>query len=453
MRFINFIFSRLFICFLIIAAIFAAIIFLCVYIHSLLPAAAALCLFTAINAITALHIVASESPAEFKCGWLVIVACTPLMGAAAYLLTRPCRPRKEETAAVKRASYSFIEYLKDGETYLKRLTDCVAAANERIALEYYIIADGKIWRGIYSALCKAAERGVKIYIVYDGVGSATRAPKKNLKALKKRGAAVRVFHKPAPLPIAKLNVRNHRKLAVIDGETAFIGGVNIADEYAEIEKPHGVWKDGGAIICGNAAHMLEEEFLKTFKIRLNRSPHDSEEGRALIVSDSPNVRGALFEDVAAALFYGAKDRIFIFTPYLCLGEKLFDALCFARSKGADVKIIIPAVPDKKLPYAVTLTYAERLIIRGVEVYAYTPGFLHLKATVCDNYAYIGSYNFDYRSMRFNRENGIVCGGELAKDIERDFIKTLECCKKVTLSRDSAFKRLKDGAVNLFAPLV
>ncbi|MDE6558056.1 MAG: PLDc N-terminal domain-containing protein, partial [Clostridia bacterium] len=233
-------FSRLFICLTVIAALIAAIIFLCLYIHSLLPAAVAIAVSYALSLIAALSLLTGESPSEFKCGWLTLIVALPVSGAVLYFLSYLSRTQKRgQSEILPVAACHGYEYFADGAEYLERLTLQISSAKKRVYLEYYIISKGHIWGAMRRELEKALARGVEIKIIYDALGSAPKAPKKDFKKLKKSGAQIKVFNKPLPLPVSRLNFRDHRKIAVIDGEAVFLGGVNIADEYANLISPHG----------------------------------------------------------------------------------------------------------------------------------------------------------------------------------------------------------------------
>lgn len=458
MRFLRFVFSRFFICITVIAALIAAIIFLCVYIHSILPAAAAIALSYLFSLIAALHLLAGNSPAEFKCVWLILIVVLPVSGAVLYCLSVLSRTQKApRTPPLSASSCTAYEYFTDGATYLDRLTALISTAKREVLLEFYIISKGHIWGAMFRELKKALERGVEVKIIYDGLGSALRTPKKDFKTLIKAGAQIKVFNRLLPLPVSRLNFRDHRKIAVIDCDAVFLGGVNVADEYANLTAPHGYWKDGGALFFGDIADVYARIFLSAFggeKIRsCGNMPRLTGRYPLFPVADEPDRAGSACEDMLAAALYSARERVYIFTPYLCMGDKLHDALVFAAARGADVKIIIPAIPDKKLTYAITRTYCERLVGEGVKVFTYTPGFMHFKGAVCDQTALVGSYNFDYRSMRLNYECGVFGGGELADEMARDFAACLALSKPLELKKRCAAGKFTHSLLRLFAPLV
>lgn len=484
MRLLRFLFSRLFICLVMIAALIAAIVFLCVYIHSLLPAAAAICLSYLLSMSAALYLLANDGAIDFKFVWLALIIAFPIGGAVLCLLSHVCARKGKSAEIMPAAECSVCEFFDDGAKFLKRLTELISLSQKSVYLEFYIISKGHIWGDIFNRLQLALARGVEVKIIYDSWGSAVRAPKKDFKTLTAAGAQIKVFNKLSPLPVSRINLRDHRKIAVIDGQAVFIGGVNVADEYAHLVSPHAFWKDGGALFYGQTATRFSELFLRQFGegddgfINPKESPPPPlpypssaalnggyngvnaqkasvirEKFTVLPVADAPDGNGGIFEDEVAAAVYGAKKRVHIFTPYLCAGEKLCGALAYAARRGVDVAIIIPAVPDKRLPFAITRTYAEKLIRKGVAVYEYTPGFMHFKGAVFDDTAYIGSYNLDFRSTRLNFENGVFCTGGICQELENDFIACLALSRPKAARKDGALRRLYNSLLCLFAPLI
>lgn len=460
MRFLRFIFSRLFFCILFIAAIFTAIIFLCLYLQTLLPVALGVLAAYALSILSALFLLLRDGDNDYKCAWLALIAALPVVGAILYAFS--CTGGKKShlnQPLPLPVSYLKSEYFKDGARYLKRLNQTIAAARSFVYLEYYIISKGKIWSALCEELEKAIARGVRVYIIYDGLGSTMHTPKKDFKRLLASGAQIKVFNKLKPFPVSKLNSRNHRKIAAIDGETVFLGGVNIADEYANISSPHGYWKDGGIMLTGDIAKEYANIFLRDFNCDIEQETEISEQSELPLshavvpVADAPDNKNTFCKELVTAKIYAAKKRVCILTPYLCVGEKLKDALVYAAERGVSVQIIIPEVPDKKLTFEISLTFAEQLINSGVEVYRYTPGFMHAKCVICDDEALLGSYNFDYRSMNLNYECGVWAGGELAKTAYEDFAESKIISAKMSSCKVDVLRKIARGALKLFAPLV
>lgn len=454
MRVFRFVFSKLFICLFTVVALCAATAFFCLYLHSLLPIGVAICLAYALSVGATLYLLRMPYQAHTKCAFISLIIFLPVVGATLCLICLASSPRQTCGKRIPQTSYTHLQYFNDGGTLLQKLIEEISSAQKFVYLEFYIISKGEVWSDICTQLLNALDRGVQVKIIYDGLGSALKSPKKDFKRLIAAGAKIKTFNKPTPFPLSRLNVRDHRKLAIIDDDFALLGGINLADEYAHKTRPYGFWKDGGVIFYGNAALTFKEVFLSLFEGRAPKFKNQAQKGNALaVVADSPDRGGGVFENEVAAKIYAAKSKIFIFTPYLCLNEKLFDALAFAALNGVEVAILIPGVPDKRLPYAITKIYANELMAYGVSVYKYTHGFMHFKGAVFDDLAYIGSYNFDMRSTRLNYEVGVFAKGELASELEKDFA----ACRAVSLpleqSKQGCAKKLFCGALRLLAPLI
>lgn len=469
--FFSVIFSRLTLSLLLIAAYLSAIIFLCFYIPSLLSFGAAAVGVYLLSAVVSLSLLNNDEPPEYKCAWLCFIAAVPVVGAVMRVVFTHRRQPDKKTLHFKgnylppAVPYADFCYFSDGAQYFERLFYEIDRAKSKVYLEYFIIGEGEIYSRLHACLVRALERGVEVKIIADGMGSALRLPRKKLKKLKALGAKCIVFHRISPLPISRLNFRDHRKIAAIDGRIAFSGGVNVADEYAGITAPHGYWKDTGFCVEGNAAKIFEELFLSIWSG--SRQLYSSGEERDSLlqggktyadcaqrvqymtpVYDSPPAQSGLCEDLICSAIYSARARVWAFTPYLCLDERLKRAFCFAAQSGVDVKIIIPHVPDKKLTFALTKIYATELLPSGVGIYEYTPGFMHAKCLICDEKCLLGSYNLDFRSMSLNYECGGLFEGEITQSVVADFLSCLALCEKMTTRAKNAFSAL----LKLFAPL-
>lgn len=450
MRLLKFLFSRFFICLTVIAALIVAIIFLCVYIHSLLPAAAAVSLAYILSAAAATATLLKDVPDAFVCAWLAVIIFLPVVGAVSFALYSASRRKAgSDNPFPDKAFFDGFEYFDDGGAFLERLIEFSNSAKKSIYLEFYIIAKGKVWSRLYSSLLSALNRKVEVKIIYDGLGSALRVPAKDFKRLKAAGAEIKIFNKVIPAPVSTLNFRDHRKIAAFDGKAVFLGGVNIADEYSNLTSPHGYWKDGGALFFGQIAKVYSHIFLCDFS--QTPPPLSGGEGNfsVLPVTDGPERRGSLCEDMLARAIYSAEEKVYVFTPYLCVSQKLCDALSFACRRKVAVKIIIPGIPDKKLTYSITRAYCKKLVTRGAEIYEYSPGFMHLKGVICDDEALLGSYNLDFRSLYLNRECGVWAGKELADRMSADFERCINQCRKFNRSKS----RMPLAIAKLIAPLV
>lgn len=471
-KFFNIILKSNFWIILLIAAQVAAIIFLCLYIPAFLPVAAALVLIWLLSAVSATVLFNRRGAPEVKCVWFVIIAAVPVAGALIYLLasvrSKPCAVLKvtgptdlglpaaaNAFCGAAEASYLRAAYFKNGNELFKSAISSIKNAKKSVYAEFFIISRGHVYTAFCEAIETAIKNGAEVKIICDGVGSAFRLGKRDLKALKALGAEVKIFHKLVPLAHSKINLRDHRKIICVDGETAFTGGVNLADEYANISSPYGYWKDTGVAVYGSAAKIFEGMFLSMWNGSHEMRVPDSrknERFRCLPFYDSPPDR-VFAEDAFVSAICSARERVHIFTPYLSLSDKLKSALIFTARRGVDVKIIIPHIPDKKYAFEVSKAFAHELKTGGVKVYEYTPGFMHAKSVICDGSVFTGSYNFDFRSTHFNYECGALFGRDIADQAELDFNECLALSQEVTHGRLSHGKSFARFLLRFFSPLI
>lgn len=471
MRFPKFIFSLNFLNLLLIAVEAAAIIFLCLYIPAFMPVAGAFAAVWLISLTAVIFAVGRGGSPEINCSVALFIIALPVAGALIYAFSRlhgkergtltvtnaqpsdGLESAAYECCGVSGVGYDRATYIRNGDEFFSLLFKEIEKAKEKVYLEYFIVCRGKIFSRLLSALRTAKDNGAEIKIIIDGIGSAFKSGRKELKKLKAAGAEVKIFHRLIPLLYTGLNFRDHRKIAVIDGRTAFTGGFNIADEYANIDSPFGHWKDSGVAVYGAAAEVFEGMFLSVWQGGYKTEISGGGKKRCLPYYDSPPERAGFCENAYAAAIGAAKRRVHIFTPYFCAGDKLNSALEFAAMRGVDVRIIIPHIPDKKYAFELSKAAALPLTAKGVKFYEYTPGFMHAKSMVCDDTLFIGSYNFDHRSMRLNYECGAAFRGEMCEQAERDFWDCLRLSSHVFFGKQTKLKRLKRYVLKLFAPLM
>lgn len=313
-----------------------------------------------------------------------------------------------------------VTYFSTGESMLEDLLARTAQAEHFVFMEFFIVAEGEIWRKLKAILLEKAAKGVEIKLLLDDFGSMHRLRPTELAELRHAGVEVRIFN-PVHRYVSRLyfNYRDHRKIVVLDGNTAYTGGVNIADEYANFINRFGYWKDCGVRLDGEGAWGLCREFIHMWE---NVGGHMEQEkdyyrpdesgenaGFCQTISDGPdNNPTATAEDVFLQLIAGAQSMVSIATPYLAIDEAMCKALCLAGDSGVDVRLLMPGVPDKKIAYLVAESYFGELLSHGVKIYSYTPGFVHSKLVLSDRRAaFVGSVNMDYRSFQLHFECGTV----------------------------------------------
>ena len=348
----------------------------------------------------------------------------------------------------------------------KKLSE-LKKAKKFIFMEYFIYEEGVMWDSILEILKEKVKDGVEVRVMYDDAGCITTLPKNYDKKLEKLGIKCIAFNKITPLVAVFYNNRDHRKILVIDGEVAFSGGINIADEYINKKQIHGHWKDNGFMIKGEAVWSYTVMFLRTwnsfkeedsnyekFKSKVKSS---SKDGYILPYGFNPLASELIAENVYLNIINSATDYLYIFTPYLIIDHEMINALGLCAKRGVDVRIVTPGIPDKKIIYNVTKSYYNVLAEQGIKIYEYTPGFIHAKVFVCDDkVATVGTINMDYRSLYLHFECGsLLYNSKQIKEIKKDAVETIKKSKNVTISNTeiSIFKRIRNAIFRILSPLL
>lgn len=363
------------------------------------------------------------------------------------------------------------EYFSSGEEFFVSFIEELKKANDFIFIETFIIREGLMWNTILSILEEKARQGVDIRVMYDDAGCLTTLPNKYYEKLRTKGIKCYAFNPFTPLLEIRMNHRDHRKIIVIDGHTAYTGGINLADEYINAYEKYGHWKDAAILVKGEAVWSMTLMFLhlweylsKTQEDYLRFKPSESSfediimEGYVQPYGDSPLDNESVGEYTYINMIGRAKKYVYIYTPYLVLDYEMTTTLILAAKSGVDVRIVTPHIPDKWYVFLVTQSYYEILIDAGVKIYEYTPGFLHSKAFVCDDVlGTVGSINLDYRSLYFHFECGVwLYKTKSVKKIKDDFDATFSHCHQITLEECKNIKLLKRimrGFFRIFAPLM
>ena len=378
-----------------------------------------------------------------------------------YLNRSGCFPAYKNTA---------VTYFPDGEDTFRALLEELEKATTYIFMEYYIIEEGYMWGSILDVLIRKAQAGVDVRVMYDGMSELFNLPYGYWKLMEKQGIHTQRFAPIRPVVSSHYNYRDHRKIVVIDGKTAFTGGVNLSDEYINRIIRFGYWKDTAVMLKGPAAESFALMFLQLWNTdksswqQLELPPKaeaseqtDEEEGYVIPYADCPLDEDKVGETVYMDILYHAADYVHIMTPYLILDGEMEAALKYAAQRGVDVKIILPGIPDKKLAYALAKSHYERLLNAGVSLYEYEPGFVHAKSFVSDDKkAVVGTINLDYRSLYHHFECAVYCyKTPCIADIEADFQSTLSKCTPVTeesVRDEKFFYRAAGWILKFVAPL-
>ena len=360
-----------------------------------------------------------------------------------------------------------VKYYNFGQDFYPSLLKELKSAEKFIFMEYFIINNGIMLENILDILKEKASLGVDVRIIYDDMGSIAMLSTNYPKQLSTYGIKCIPFNKVSPFKGIFMNNRDHRKMTIIDGKVAFSGGVNISDEYININSKLGVWKDNGIKIEGDSvfnftvmfcslwnANIKEDEDLLKFKYDFSNKKCNN--GYVLPYGISPIYKPFVAEDVYINIINSAKKYVYIMTPYLIIDTDMQNTLVRAAKRGVDVKIIVPGIPDKKIVYTQTSSFFPYLTKNGVKICKYNDGFVHSKVFVSDDTkAVVGTINMDYRSLYLHFENAIYMENvKEIKNIKKDVLDTLDNCTILTNKNVKVgfFKGIWQSILRLFAPL-
>lgn len=463
----------------------------------------------AMSIIMCLALIRQDSTVpEFKISWMILFAVMPVQGGILYLLWGNKRPalglrhrleraedamapaRKDDpdaAAALQRqdpraaltARYlhdygpmpvcggTAAKYYPDGQSMFADMLPALQGAQHSIYVESFIIGMGEMWGQIHEILRRKAAAGLDVRVIYDDAGCLSLLPHNYAEMMRADGIRAFSFNRCVPVLNLVMNNRDHRKIMVIDGQIAFTGGVNLADEYINKIVRFGYWKDSGVRLDGPGAASLANIFLTFWKAKYPDEDLDAGcdlpaavpvETDCLVqpFADTPVDREAVAKNVYLELINQAQKRLYICTPYLILANDLLSCLRLAAKRGVDVRIYTPGVPDKPTIYQLTRSYFPHLLRAGVKIYSYTPGFLHAKTwLVDDRIAAVGTVNLDYRSLYLHFENSVLLyGGAVLDDVLHDLAEIEKESAAVTLAdcRTGFFGTLYSAVLRLVAPL-
>ena len=474
---------------------------------------------TVLSAVVLIHIISDEENSSIKLSWVVPILIFPVFGTLFYLFIKlqpgtflinrriqelgkqmdPYLVQKEEVLekynSLSRSGGNLVHYMNRygkfpvydntagtyfplGDEYYTALLRELKAAKKYIFMEYFIVEPGIMWNSILEILEEKAGEGVEVRFMYDGMGCLNLLPYDYPKQMEAKGIRCKAFAPIKPALSTYQNNRDHRKICVIDGHTAFTGGVNLADEYVNQKVRFGHWKDSGVMIKGEAVTSFAMMFLHLWGIKeaepenYDRFLYDGEgrsmqslkefpdsmepAGFVMPYADSPMDGENVGEQVYLDILGNARRYVHIMTPYLILDDITLAALKYAAKRGVETIIIMPHIPDKLYAYLLARSYYEELLKAGVRIFEYTPGFIHSKSFVSDDEeAVVGTINLDYRSLYLHFEcAAYFYRNPVVQEVEQDFEETLKVCQEITLESCRKYpfwRRFAGRALRLFAP--
>ncbi|NLJ97971.1 MAG: cardiolipin synthase [Tissierellia bacterium] len=361
-----------------------------------------------------------------------------------------------------------VELYFSGEEKFAALLESISNAKKYIYIEYYIMKSDGIGTKIIDKLTEKAKEGVEVKVLYDGMGGR-KLKRNSFDEMKRAGGEVAVFFPPfVPYLSLRINYRNHRKICIIDGEEAYVGGFNIGDEYLGLSKKFGYWRDTHIKIRGTAVGSLQWRFFKDWRfatgkdnvqceLKPNRIKGETNTG-IQIVNSGPDSKWPSIKDGYFKMVTDARERVYIQTPYFIPDDSMLEALKVAGLSGLDVKVMIPCKPDHPFVYWAGLSYIGELLEAGVRFYTYENGFLHSKTFIMDDFVTsIGTANLDIRSFKLNFEvNAFIYDGEVNRKTVEQFNLDLEHCKEITIKeyqQRSNIVKLKESVSRLLSPIL
>ena len=464
----------------------------------------------ALTALVVIYILNEKSNPSFKLAWVIPVLVIPVFGTFLYLfvqfqigtkwINRRLKDAGDETSPyleqnpitekrlkkVSRDKANLAVYLKNcggfpvcqntsvryfplGDAMFPEFKRQLKSARKFIFMEYFIIERGKMWGEILEILEEKAAQGVEVRVMYDGMCCMMLLPYHYPQVLEKKGIRCKMFSPIKPTLSTHQNNRDHRKICVIDGHTAFTGGINLADEYINAVERFGHWKDTAVMLQGEGVQSFTMMFLQMWNITERQKENygkyiypgeellndaKPELGFVIPYGDSPLDGENVGERVYMDIINQARDYVHMMTPYLILDNEMVTALTFAAKRGVDTVLMMPHIPDKKYAYLLARSYYPELIEAGVKIYEYTPGFVHAKVFVSDDEtAVVGTINLDFRSLYLHFECGVwIHKNPVVDAIEEDFLETLKKCRQVTLEDCRRYPFLPKFAGRMLRPI-
>ena len=458
-----------------------------------------------ISIVVVIGLVSRDEQPDFKITWIISILSFPIFGGIFYLLFAyrriPHKLRRQIESSHQNihdwipfnqlsphhphdallsdyihnltgypvCENTTVEYFPIGEQMFERMLEEMEKAERFIFMEFFIVKPGIMWDAVFELMSRKVSEGVEVFFMYDDIGSISTMNKKMDRAIMDAGIRLCLFNRFRPHASTMLNHRDHRKILVVDGKTAFCGGINIADEYINHLVRFGHWKDTGIMLKGDAAWPFSLMFLQQWRFasgeevdmsnyRPNPLSPQPTDGQVQVFGDSPLDRYNVTETAYIGSIVRAERYIYITTPYLVIDNAMRQALCNAAISGVDVRIITPYHYDKWYVHVLTRSNYAALIRSGVKIYEYTPGFMHGKMFVTDDrVCMVGTCNMDFRSFHLHFEcSALMYESSAIFKVKKDMLDSMKLSHLVDFieTQDVSIPvRILRAILKVFAPLM
>jgi cardiolipin synthase len=460
-------------------------------------------LFTVGTLCVVLHI---KREAMSAIAWSLTVLLFPLVGALLFFLfgsqsiARPLSRRQQKRTAYKKITGSLdgrqsmdvperwqtlarlahhgegfpvtggnvVSLYHEGNAAFEAMLEAIQSARNHVHMQFFIFRSDASGVRFIDALCECACRGVEVRFLYDSVGSYNLSSKLLRKLTEAGGRSAAFLSILNPLNRFRVNLRNHRKILVVDGRVGFTGGFNIGDEYLGLSKKFGPWRDTHIRVEGEGVYGLQRVFLEDWYFATEEAVHgerysprfEKTPGSTLaqVVHSGPDATFKAIRETYFAAIVNARKRVWIASPYFVPDAGIKDALILAAWSGIDVRLLGLFRPDKWLPYLAARFYWADVLAAGVKVYQYTPGMMHSKIVLVDGeWASIGTTNMDNRSLLLNFEvNYQLFDAPAIAELEEHFLNDLSSSIRIDpgVFADRPFiSKLAENACRLLSPIL
>ena len=363
-----------------------------------------------------------------------------------------------------------LTVLDDFETIFRCLIDDISQATESCSLEFYIWESGGLADELVDTVIEAHARGVEFRILLDSVGSASFLKGKQVKMLREAGInVVEALHvNPIKMLFQRADIRNHRKIAVIDNRVAYTGSQNLVDpRYFKQEAGVGEWIDLMIRVEGPAVSVLNNVIAMDWSVEAGEVDHFSTSGISRevvgdipvqVVPSGPVFREGAIHELLMSIIYMARRELVITTPYFAPDEPMIEALIAAANRGVDITLVIPARVDSLMIRYATPAILDTLVDAGISVAQYEKGLLHTKSiTVDTEFCIVGSVNFDMRSLWLNFEISLFVYDsaftQQIRDLQMDYISSSSFIDREQFRQRTYSQRLAANIMRLFAPVL